>query len=269
MNSYNRFLSRVQEQGTKADVSTGCSLGFFMFAIYFAYSYAFLMGGVWVQEGVYNDASGRPYKAGDSISVFWGVLFGLFSLTSASSSFNAITEGKAAGKLAFDIIDRIPAIDQDSKTGIDHKLQGMIKFDNVDFYYPSRPESQVLQQFTHTFEVGKTTAIVGPSGSGKSTVVQLIERFYEPAKGEIFVDDKNLNKVKLRQLRQQIGYVPQEPILFDTTIKKNILMGKPDATDQEINDALRSTNAWDFVQKRGGIDTMVGAGGNQLSGGQK
>lgn len=74
----------------------------------------------------------------------------------------------------------------------------MIKFDNVDFYYPSRPESQVLQQFTHTFEVGKTTAIVGPSGSGKSTVVQLIERFYEPAKGEIFVDDKNLNKVKLR-----------------------------------------------------------------------
>ncbi len=200
--SYNRFLTRVQEQGGKADVTTGCSLGFFLFAIYCAYSYAFLMGGVWVNEGFYNDANDRPYQAGDSISVFFGVLFGLFALSSAGPSFNAVAEGKAAGKLAFDIIDRVPAINQDSRTGIEHKLEGMIKFDSVDFYYPSRPETQVLKQFTHTFEKGKTTAIVGPSGSGKSTVIQLIERFYEPSKGEIFVDDKNLNKIKLRELRQ-------------------------------------------------------------------
>jgi len=109
---------------------------------------------------------------------------------------------------------------------------------------------------------------VGTSGSGKSTIVQLIERFYEPSAGDIFVDDKLLSKVKLRQLRQQIGYVPQEPILFNTTIKKNILMGKPDATNEEIIEALKKTNAWEFVQKyTKQIDHFVGAGGGQLSGG--
>ena len=269
MASYNKFLSRVQQQGGKADIFTGCSLGFFLFAIYAAYSYAFLMGGIWVNEGIWNHANDRPYQAGDSIAVFFGVLFGLFALSSAGPSFNAVAEGKAAGKLAFEVIDRIPAINQDSKTGIEHKLEGLIRFENVDFFYPSRPETKVLKEFTHTFEAGKTTAIVGPSGSGKSTVVQLVERFYEPTAGDIYVDDKLLSKVKLRELRQQIGYVPQEPILFNTTIKKNILMGKPEATDDEIIDALKKTNAWDFVSKRGGINSNVGAGGSQLSGGEK
>lgn len=171
MASYNKFLSRVQQQGGKADIFTGCSLGFFLFAIYSAYAYAFLMGGIWVNEGYWNHANDRPYQAGDSIAVFFGVLFGLFALSSAGPSFNAVSEGKAAGKLAFEVIDRIPAINQDCKTGIEHKLEGLIRFENVDFFYPSRPETKVLKEFTHTFEVGKTTAIVGPSGSGKSTVI--------------------------------------------------------------------------------------------------
>ena len=93
------------------------------------------------------------------------------------------------------------------------------------------------------------TAIVGTSGSGKSTIVQLIERFYEPNSGEIWIDDKQLSKVKLREMRQQIGYVPQEPVLFNTTIKHNILMGKPDATDEQIIEALKGANAWEFVSK--------------------
>ena len=102
---------------------------------------------------------------------------------------------------------------------MDHELKGQIRFDGVDFFYPTRPDTKVLRDFSCTFEVGKTTAIVGPSGSGKSTVVQLIERFYEPTKGEIFVDGKALTNLKLRELRKQIGYVQQEPILFNTTIK--------------------------------------------------
>ena len=111
---------------------------------------------------------------------------------------------------------------------------------------------------------------MGPSGSGKSTIVQLIERFYEPTGGQILVDKKELNKLRLRELRQQIGYVSQEPVLFNTTIKKNILMGKPDATDPEIIEALKKTNAWEFVEKLSDkINTEVGAGGGQLSGGQK
>lgn len=99
--------------------------------------------------------------------------------------------------------------------------------------------------------------------------MQLVERFYDPESGDVTVDGKNLKSIKLRNYRQQIGYVGQEPVLFNTTFKKNILMGKPDATDAEIEEALRKTNAWDFVAKAGGIDAMVGAGGGQLSGGQK
>ena len=85
---------------------TGLSLGFFMFSIYLAYSYAFFIGGIWVEKEFENHAQGRPYQAGDSISVFFGVLFGLFALAAAGPGFNTLAEGKAAGKLAFDVIDR-------------------------------------------------------------------------------------------------------------------------------------------------------------------
>ena len=104
-----------------------------------------------------------------------------------------------------------------------------------------------MDKLNLTFRLGETTAIVGPSGSGKSTVVQLVERFYDPAAGQVLIDGQDLKTLNLRNYRQQIGYVGQEPALFNTTIKQNILMGKPDATDAEIEDALRKTNSWGFV----------------------
>lgn len=110
-------------------------------------------------------------------------------------------------------------------------MKGEIKFDKVNFHYPSRTDTHVLKDFTCTFEVGKTTAIVGPSGSGKSTVVQLIERFYDPTDGSVSIDGEPLKDLKLTEIRNQIGYVGQEPILFNMSIKENILLGKPDATD--------------------------------------
>ena len=177
-------------------------MGFFMFCIYSSYAYAFTMGGLWVDRQTWNHTYDRPYTAGDSISVFFGILFGFFALSATGPCFNAVAEAKAAGTLAFRVIDRPVKINQDSKTAVDHKLSGQIRFDGVDFFYPTRPDTKVLKNFSCTFEVGKTTAIVGPSGSGKSTVVQLIERFYEPTKGEVFVDDKALTNLKLRELRK-------------------------------------------------------------------
>lgn len=127
-----------------------------------------------------------------------------------------------------------------------------------------------MVDFTHKFEVGKQTAIVGPSGSGKSTTIQLVERFYDPQQGEILIDGNPLKGINLRQYRQQIGYVGQEPVMFNMSIKENIKMGKPDATDEEIKEALVAVNAWDFVSKYPNtINENVGAGGGQLSGGQK
>ena len=127
---------------------------------------------------------------------------------------------------------------------------------------------KVLKNFSAKFKLGETTAIVGPSGSGKSTIVQLIERFYEPSAGEIFIDGVPLKSINLRCLRKQIGYVQQEPVLFNTTIRKNILLGNAKATDLEIENALRKTNAYGFVSAmQNGVEEFAGSGGNALSGG--
>ena len=268
--NYNRFLERVTVATHKAGCATGSSMGFFFFSIYICYAYAFAMGGIWVEKPYWNYSEDRDYLAGDCISVFFGILFGLFGLGGAGPAMNAVNEGCVAGKAAFDVLDRVPVIQQDEPNTKMHKLEGNIEFKNVSFYYPSRPDQTIMNEFSYTFEVGKTTAIVGPSGSGKSTTVQLTERFYDPTGGEILVDGVPLKSINLRNYRQQIGYVGQEPALFNTTIKKNILMGKPDATDAEIEDALKKTNSWDFVSKYPkGMNESCGQGGNKLSGGQK
>ena len=108
----------------------------------------------------------------------------MFSIGFITPSLKAVQEGKVAGKAVFDIIDRVPNIQQnDPKAKVLDKISGNIEFKDVDFFYPTRPDAQVLTKFSHVFEAGKTTAIVGPSGSGKSTVVQLMERFYDPNGG--------------------------------------------------------------------------------------
>jgi len=200
-----------------------------------------------VDQEFWNHAFGRTYTSGDIISVFFGVFFGMIAMGGLGPNITGLAQAKAAGKKAFDVIDRVPQIQIDEPSAVSHKLQGEIRFDRVNFHYPSRPDQCVLKDFSWTFEKGKTTAIVGPSGSGKSTIVQLIERFYDPSDGEIWVDDKKLKSVKLREMRSQIGYVGQEPILFNTSIMKNVLLGRPEATASEVEQALKSTNAWDFV----------------------
>jgi len=127
-----------------------------------------------------------------------------------------------------------------------------------------------MSNFSYTFQAGKTYAIVGPSGSGKSTTIQLLERFYDPSEGTVLVDGVDLKTIDLRDYRRQIGYVGQEPVLFNTSIKENLLLGKPNATDDEIVVALKAAEAWDFVSKYPNtFNTNVGGGGGRLSGGQK
>jgi len=121
-----------------------------------------------------------------------------------------------------------------------------------------------LKNFSCVFEEGKTTALVGPSGSGKSTIIQLLERFYDPTAGELLMDNCDLKKINLKSMRQIVGYVGQEPVLFNASIKENMLFAKPDATNDEIIQALKDANAWDFIQKKmgsTGIDTQVGGSG--------
>ena len=205
----------------------------------------------------------------------FSVVFGAFNFGGAGPHIASVAEGQIAGKLAFDVIDHEPEINPDDKKAkqIDKKsLKGNFEFKNVNFRFPSRPELLVMNNFSCTFEAGKTTALVGPSGSGKSTIIQMVERFYDPESGDIELDGVNIKDVNLSSMRQAIGYVPQEPVLFNTSIKENMLFAVPDATDADIIEALKAANAWDFIQEHmaeKGIDTHVGAGGGQLSGGQK
>jgi len=164
------------------------------------------------------------------------------------------------------------SIDSSSGAGIipSAPVEGKIVFEQVNFAYPTRQETEVFNGFNLTIEPGKTVALVGPSGSGKSTSVQLIERFYDPLSGSVSLDGTNLRDINVKWLRSQIGLVGQEPSLFACSIRDNILYGKPDATQEEIEEAARLANCHDFIKSfPEGYDTHVGDKGAQLSGGQK
>jgi len=150
------------------------------------------------------------------------------------------------------------------------RLEGNIKFENVHFNYPSRQDVKILQGLSLEVPKGKTVALVGSSGCGKSTCVQLVQRFYDPHSGTVKIDGIDIKDLNIGWLRDHIGVVGQEPVLFDMTITENIRLGKQDATDEEIEKACKEANAYNFIMKLPHkYNTMVGEGGTQLSGGQK
>jgi ATP-binding cassette subfamily B (MDR/TAP) protein 1 len=146
--NYNKYLERAKKAGESAGLTLNFALGFFLFIIYAAYAYAFWMGGIYIYNHVYNPLNDGPYTGGDVISCFFGILFGLIAILSASNNLKGLLEGKIAGKNAFDIIKRNPQIDLDDPTVEDHILDGEIEFHDVVFYYPTRADTQVLNNFS-------------------------------------------------------------------------------------------------------------------------
>ncbi|KAK4420733.1 putative multidrug resistance protein [Sesamum alatum] len=168
------------------------------------------------------------------------------------------------------MIDRQPAIDADDKKGKALSyVRGEIQFKGVYFSYPSRPDTPVLQGLDLTVPAGRMVGLVGGSGSGKSTVISLLQRFYDPIEGEILLDGYKINRLHLKWLRAQMGLVNQEPVLFATSIKENIVFGKEDATVEDVEKAAKAANAHDFIVKLpDAYETQVGQFGVQF-GGQK
>ncbi|KAI6699360.1 hypothetical protein NL676_013684 [Syzygium grande] len=166
---------------------------------------------------------------------------------------------------------REPPIDSENMKGETlQKLEGKIEFRHVEFAYPSRPENVILKDFSLAIPSGKTLALVAGSGSGKSTVISLLQRFHDPLGGEILLDGVATSKLQIKWLGSQMGLVSQEPALFATSIKENILFGKEDAEMEEVIEAAKASNAHNFIdQPPQGYDTQVGDRGIQLSGGQK
>ena len=149
-------------------------------------------------------------------------------------------------------------------------LKGDIQYKQIEFSYPTRPDIQVLKGLSLEIKAGQKVALVGTSGAGKSTIFQLLLRFYQIDAGSISVDGQNIKNYDITNYRQNIAVVPQEVILFSGSIQENIAYGKHDATEEEIMQAARQANAYDFISSfPEGFDTVVGERGVKLSGGQR
>jgi ATP-binding cassette subfamily B protein len=145
-----------------------------------------------------------------------------------------------------------------------------IQFEGIDFHYPSRPRQAALSRFSLPVKSGQTVALVGPSGAGKSTVFQLLLRFYDPASGRIVLDGVDTRQLALHDLRQCIGIVPQDAVIFSSSALENIRYGKPGATDDEVKTAAQAAFADEFISALPeGYDTFLGERGVRLSGGQR
>ncbi|EGV65436.1 hypothetical protein CANTEDRAFT_102685 [Yamadazyma tenuis ATCC 10573] len=196
-----------------------------------------------------------------------GSVFGL------GNFYTELMKAIGAADRVFELTRSEPKI----KTTIGKKvddLEGDIEFKKIEFSYPSRPKSKVFRSsnLNLTIKKGENVCFVGPSGSGKSTIAQLLLRFYDPNKGSILINGHDIKDLNLNFYRSKIGYVQQEPLLFSGTLRENITFGKDHCTEQEIETAIRLSNAYGFINMfPKGLDTLVGpsSSGAQLSGGQK
>lgn len=194
------------------------------------------------------------------------------SLAQGSILMGGVIRGMTAGSRVFEYLNVEPKVDLISGSIIpDENLKGEIRFEGISFAYPSRPDQLVLKDFNLTLKQGQTVALVGSSGSGKSTVAALLERFYEPKTGAIYIDGVNLAEVSPIWLRNEvIGYIDQQPILFGCSIKENIRYGRQNATNEEILEASQHSQSHDFIESLPEkYETNVGERGGQLSGGQR
>ncbi|KAA8549016.1 hypothetical protein F0562_000700 [Nyssa sinensis] len=261
--NYNKSLVNAYKSGVHEGLAAGSGLGIVMFVVFCSYGLAVWFGAKMILE--------KGYNGGAVLNVIVAVLTGSMSLGQASPCISAFAAGKAAAFKMFETINRKPEIDAyDTKGKILDDVRGDIELRDVYFSYPARPDEQIFSGFSVSIPSGTTAALVGQSGSGKSTVISLIERFYDPQAGEVLIDGINLKEFQLKWIREKIGLVSQEPVLFTSSIKDNIAYGKDGATIEEIRAAAEMANAAKFIDKLPqGLDSMVGEHGTQLSGGQK
>ena len=200
--------------------------------------------------------------------VYLGLAYNILTpAKSLSKASYKIRKAYGAAERVFQVLDDNRFIKSNEDNASLEDFSSSINFNNVSFRYENE---DVIKNLSLKIKKGETVALVGQSGSGKSTIANLISRFYDISDGEIKVDGKNIKEVNLKSLRKLIGLVTQDSILFNDSIKNNLLIGKENATDQEIIQALKIANAWEFVKELPEtIESNIGDSGNKLSGGQK
>lgn len=233
--------------------------------------------GMWLgaeQVAIYYDSGYKKgFSAGEVFAAFFGVFLAGFGIGNLSAAVPDIIGGLHACQELYETIDREPKIRKPDRgrEPMEMKIRGDITLRNICFSYPTRPDVQVLNRISIDMIAGQTVALVGPSGCGKSTIIALLERFYDPTGGLILIDRVPIWDLDIENYRSQVGYVGQEPVLFNGTIQENILVGTEGKYGvPDVEKAAKQANAHDFIMdfpKK--YETFVGEGGALLSGGQK
>ncbi|KAF0917813.1 hypothetical protein E2562_021484 [Oryza meyeriana var. granulata] len=262
--TYNQKCQASMKQSIRSGMVGGLGFSFSYLMVYLTYALCFYIGAQFVHGGK------STFK--DVFRVYFALVFTAFGISQTSAMASDSTKAHQSAASILALIDRKSKIDSSVDEGIIlEKVNGTIDLNHVNFKYPSRPDVQVFCDFTLGIPFGKTVALVGESGSGKSTVIALLERFYDPDSGTISLDGVELKNLKLSWLRDQMGLVSQEPVLFNDTIHANIAYGrKGQVTEEEIVAVAKAANAHEFISSLPqGYNTTVGERGAQLSGGQK
>lgn len=269
---YDEHLKVAEKWGLKLKISLAFMIAAMMGVINLNYGLSFWQGSRYLVQG--------DMTLSDVLTIMLSIMIGAFSLGQVAPNAQAFTTSIAAAAKIFSTIDRSSPLNPSSEEGIKlEHVEGTVELKNIKHIYPSRAEVVVMRDVSLLVPAGKTTALVGASGSGKSTIVGLVERFYDPVGGNVYLDGHEVSTLNLRWLRQQISLVSQEPTLFGTTIYGNIKHGligtKYESASEEeqkelIINAAKMANAHDFVSSLPeGYETNVGERGFLLSGGQK
>ena len=276
---FNKMIDIVHKFNDQKAFRLGLSIGGTLFFVFLAFFIAALYSRKLLGHEVWNDNSGEIFTLGDIVTVVFSTLIAILSIGVTAPNLKIIQESSIASSDYFTLYERDPQMDfsESIEKPPREQVKGKIEFKDICFSYPSdKNKKMILQNLNILIEPGKKVALVGESGCGKSTTVNLLERLYEATSGEVLIDGINIKKYNLPYLRSLIGYVQQEPVLFNKSIKENLIFGREEIlnelgdTDTLINNALKEAYADEFVKNlKEGINYVVGIKGSKLSGGQK
>jgi ABC transporter fused permease/ATP-binding protein len=256
---YGKGLNSVVGVALTTAKYRGAFISFIIFALFGGIVAVMWYGASLVAEG--------QMSVGELVSFVLYTTFIGGSIAGLGDIYSQLQKAIGSSERVLEIMDEAPEAEYGATSD---KFKGKIEFVGVGFRYPTRPEVEVLKNVYFQVQPGEKVALAGHSGAGKSTIIQLLLRFYETDKGSVLIDGREVKEWDLKALRSKIGIVPQEVLLFGGSIRENIAYAKPDATEDEIIQAAKKANAWQFItQFPEGLETLVGERGVKLSGGQR
>jgi ABC transporter fused permease/ATP-binding protein len=259
-NRYRKGLNKVVVVALKAAGFRGAFISFIIFALFGGIVAVMWYGATLVASG--------DMSVGDLVSFVLYTTFIGGSIAGLGDIYGQLQKAIGSSERVLEILGEAPEVSTADFQKV--PMEGRVSFRGVRFSYPTRPELEVLKSIDFEIPAGEKVALAGQSGAGKSTIIQLLLKFYPIDKGQILIDGKSIDTWNLKQLRSNIGIVPQEVLLFGGSIKENIAYAKPDASEEEIIEAAKKANAWQFISKfPEGMETKVGERGIKLSGGQR